>query len=187
LTAPAEIVAVVLAAGRSIRFGGDKLLQPWRGKPLAAHIASTVSALPVTYRIAICPAGEESRAAIFSREAFEIVANDDPAAGMGHSLALGARRAMALDASAMLLCLADMPGVTRDHLQRLINAGATADAVVTEAAGTRTPPAIFSRTLLPQLAAFTGDKGARDLIRDAALVIASPEIVRDFDRPGDFS
>ena len=41
---------------------------------------------------------------------------------MGTSLALGARRAIALDADAMLVCLADMPYVTRAHIALMIGA-----------------------------------------------------------------
>jgi molybdenum cofactor cytidylyltransferase len=186
LIAPAEIVAVVLAAGRSMRFGGDKLLHTYRGKPLAAHIAETLAAMPYGHRIAVCPAGDDERSAVFVSCGFGILANDDPAAGMGRSLALAARAAMGRSATALLVCLADMPHVTADHLRALIAAGDAADAVATEADGTRGPPAIFRSTLFPRLGSLAGDSGARELIRSAAVVTTSPHIVRDYDTPEDF-
>jgi molybdenum cofactor cytidylyltransferase len=184
LTAPKRVVAVVLAAGRAERFGSDKLLHPLDGKPLAEHVAATLSALPLIARIAICPAGNGARRDLFLRHGFDIVDNPHPEQGMGTSLALGAQRAITLDADAMLVCLADMPYVTREHLLALLKVDAP--AVATESNGTRSPPAVFARALLPELATLTGDHGARALLKTAATVSAAPALVRDFDTPADF-
>jgi len=35
---PADVTAVILAGGRSTRFGGDKALATWRGRPLVDHV-----------------------------------------------------------------------------------------------------------------------------------------------------
>ncbi|HVY51618.1 MAG TPA: nucleotidyltransferase family protein [Devosia sp.] len=184
MSAPEPIVALVPAAGLARRFGGDKLLAAWRGKPLAAHIADTLQSMGLR-RIAVCPRGNGPRAALFEERGFEIVWNDDPEAGLGRSLALGAGRAIALGAGAMLVCLADMPNVTAAHLLRLAGALAPGAAVATEAGGIRTPPAIFSAARLPALARLTGDRGGRLLLADAAAVPASAELVRDIDTPAD--
>ncbi|MFL5507265.1 MAG: NTP transferase domain-containing protein, partial [Gemmatimonadales bacterium] len=42
MTTSAPVVAVLLAAGRATRFGGEKLLAPLAGRPLAGHIADTL-------------------------------------------------------------------------------------------------------------------------------------------------
>lgn len=184
---PDRIVAVVLAAGASRRFGGDKLLHALGGKPLAAHIADTLGAIKLDHRLAVCPAGDAIRAELFAARGFEVVVNDDPGRGMASSLALGAGRAIALGATAMLVCLADMPYVTADHLAALIAAIEGSDVVATEAGGTRSPPAGFTAKVLPELTRLTGDHGARRLLRSAAVVTASPELVRDIDRPSGLS
>jgi molybdenum cofactor cytidylyltransferase len=173
----------VLAAGSAVRFGGDKLMHPLAGRPLAEHITITLASLPVASRVAVCPAGS-ARRELYERSGFEIVENPHPEQGMGTSLALGARRAIALDADALLVCLADMPFVTRAHLLALLSVEGA--AVATECAGVRTPPAIFVRALLPDLATLTGDRGARGLLRGAATVVADAALVRDFDTPDDF-
>lgn len=185
MTAARRVAAVVLAAGTSTRFGGDKLLHPLNGRPLAEHIATTLSDLPLTARLAVCPSGNSARRDLFVRHGFEVIDNPQPEDGMGRSLSLGAQRAIALDADAMLVCLADMPFVTRDHLMALL--AADGPAVATECNGTRSPPAVFARELLPQLAVLTGDQGARALIKSAATIIAAPDLVRDFDTPADFA
>jgi molybdenum cofactor cytidylyltransferase len=185
LTAARRVVALVLAAGRSTRFGGDKLVHPLDGKPLAEHIATTLADLPFTARLAICPAYNAARRELFQRHGFEIVDNVHPEHGMGTSLALGAQRAIALDADALLVCLADMPYITREHVLALLSADAPTAA--TECNGTKIPPAIFARELLPALAVSTGDRGARDLLRTAATITVAPALVRDFDTPADFA
>ena len=100
---PEPIAAVVLAAGLSTRFGGDKLLYPYAGKPLAAHIADTLAGMPLDWRIAIVPPAPSPREALFRERGFELVANPDPQQGMGASLALGAQRATELGAAALLV------------------------------------------------------------------------------------
>jgi molybdenum cofactor cytidylyltransferase len=173
----------VLAAGSASRFGSDKLLHPLDGRPLGEHIAMTLSDVPVAARLAVCPVGS-ARRELFERHGFEVIDNPHPEQGMGMSLALGATRAIALDADALLVCLADMPFVTREHLDALL--AVDADAVVTEAVAARSPPAVFARKLLPELATLSGDHGARHLLKSAAIVPAEPAIVRDFDTLADF-
>ncbi|MDB5541098.1 MAG: CTP:molybdopterin cytidylyltransferase [Devosia sp.] len=186
MTAPETVVAVVLAAGLSRRFGGDKLLHPIAGKALGAHIADTVATIPFASRIAVCPAGNTGRGELFTARGFELIINDDPQLGMGASLALGARRAMALDADAMLVCLADVPHVTSSHLLAVIEALGSGEVAATGSLGTRGPPAIFARSLLGRLAELSGDTGGKNLLQAATLVDAAPEIMRDFDTLDDF-
>lgn len=184
---PEPIAAVVLAAGLSTRFGGDKLVYPHAGKPLAAHIADTLAALPLSWRIAIVPPAPSPRGELFAERGFELVTNPDPREGMGASLALGARRATELGAAALLVCLADMPNVTTVHLMRLIDASESNDPVATGFDNSRGPPAVFSSRLFPELAAISGDHGAKHLLASATLIAAPPGLARDFDTSADFN
>lgn len=186
MTAPERTVAVVLAAGLSRRFGADKLLHRLGDKPLGAHIADTLATIPFAGRIAICPTGNARRARLFAARGFELIVNDDPQRGMGTSLSLGAARAMAMDADAMLVCLADVPYVTSSHLVAVVEALGPAEAAASRTLGMRGPPAAFSRSLFAQLAELSGDTGAKHLLRSATLVDAAPETMRDFDTLDDF-
>lgn len=182
---PDRVAAVILAAGLSTRFGGDKLVYPYSGKPLAAHIADTLAALPVRWRLAIVPPAPSSRRELFTERGFDLVTNPEPRQGMGSSLALGAQRATELGATALLVCLADMPNVTSAHLTALLAAD-DSDAVATGFDNSRGPPVMFSRRLFPDLASLSGDHGARHLLAGARLIAAPPGLSRDFDTPTDF-
>ena len=175
-----RVAALVLAAGESRRFGSDKLLHELDGVPLAAYVASSLKALPFGWRLAVTT---PSRAPLF--DGYEILDNPNPSRGMGSSLAIGAWRAMALGAEAMLVCLADMPFVSRAHLMALVDA--KADVVATVADGVRSPPVLFAARYFAELTSLTGDHGARHLLRDAIAVEAPAQMVRDFDEPADFS
>lgn len=185
MTAARRVAAVVLAAGFSSRFPGDKLLHWFQDKPLAEHIALTLGRVAVDSRVAICPPHNPLRRELFRRHGFDVADNPDPARGMGTSLAVAAERAIALDVDAMLVCLADMPLVTCEHVDALL--AVDAEVVATEAAGVRSPPIVFARAVLPELLTLTGDHGPRLLQRLAATVEADPEMVRDFDMPDDFA
>ena len=184
MIAPDRIVAVVLAAGAATRFGADKLLHPFEGKALAAHIADTLSGMPFAHRFAIVPAGNDRRAELFTNRRFDTIANSDPSEGLSSSLALGAGMAAALGAEAMLLALADMPFVTRAHISLLI--GAAGDrAVATQHMGVRSPPAIFPSSMYADLMALTGDRGAKPLLEAAVTLEADAALVRDIDTMAD--
>lgn len=186
MTGPETIVGVILAAGLSTRFGGDKLLHVLDGKPLGAHIADTMATLPLAARFAVCPTGARGRVELFEGRGYGIISNPRPAAGMGSSLKLAAERAMALEADALVVCLADMPYVTGEHLRRLVAATVDRPAAATRVAGHVTPPAVFRRPMLERLMQLSGDHGARDLLAGARLVEADERVGRDFDTPEDF-
>jgi molybdenum cofactor cytidylyltransferase len=185
LTALSQVAALVPAAGRSTRFGGDKLLADLAGKPLAAHVADLLAGMELGHLLAICPLGNTARADLFAARGFEIVWNDDADHGLGHSLALGAGKAQLLGMSAVLVCLADMPAVTGAHLERLLAAATEGAAVATEVDGIRMPPALLPRSLFPTLRTLSGDRGAKVLLAEARTVVAGRRLSRDIDTRSD--
>lgn len=181
-------VAVLLAAGLSRRFGGPgKLLASFKGSPLALHAARTIAALPLSRRIAVCRSDDEQLASMLAEIGFTVVRNPDAARGLGSSLALGVEAAV--DAEALLVCLADMPLVTALHLRTVVErVGPTGIAASMPAQGESPgPPAAFGRERLPELRGMTGDKGARHLLQGAELVLAPAGTLADFDTPEDIA
>lgn len=174
----AKIAVAILAAGESKRFGSDKLMAVLKGRPLGLHISELLCAMPFGWHFAVCSKG----AALlqhFSKSGFETIENASPEKGQSHSLHLAVKAASATEASALLVVLADMPFVTRGHIENLMQAGG---GVIASTSGAfPMPPAIFPREFWPQLLETTGDAGARNLLRDATFVHAPPSELRDID------
>jgi molybdenum cofactor cytidylyltransferase len=180
------VAVLLLAAGRSERFGRDKLLAKLDGVPVLLHAATRLAALETGWRIAVCredsPLVEDLTAL-----GFDVIVNPDPARGLSTSLALAAARAEAVGAEAALVALGDMPFVSLGHFRALLSAFDPAAAPVAASGrqGVAMPPAIFGREYFTALQKAKGDRGARDLLVDATRVAADPAELADIDRPED--
>jgi molybdenum cofactor cytidylyltransferase len=183
-----NIAAILLAAGRSQRFGADnKLLVPLAGEPLALHAARRIVELAPGRRVAVCPDNHGMLARHLTAEGFEIVVNAHPERGLSQSLSRGIADAALGPEVAALICLADMPFVSTGHLRNLLTRfdPSTAPVVATTNGAATMPPALFARSLFEKLQRGEGDRGGKTLFADAALVRASADELVDIDRPGD--
>jgi molybdenum cofactor cytidylyltransferase len=181
MIAAEDAVLVLLAAGKSARFSGDrcKLDEPLGGTPLGLHAALTVADVPFKARVAVV-----GRCRInYAAHGFELIENLDPVGDMASSLRLGVARAQEQGAAAIVVVLADMPRITAAHVRRLLAAADGSSAVVASATpgASPRPPAVFGCDLFARLSSLTGDHGARDLIRAARHVEASAAALVDID------
>jgi len=175
------IAAVLLAAGRSTRFGtADKLAAPLGDRPLGLHAAGTLATLPLAARFVVCRPGPHAW------PGFERIVNARPEAGLAHSIALGIAAARKGGAEAVLVALADMPFVTAAHLARLLDRHDGPNTLAASSDGRhRMPPALFGTRWFDALEELTGDRGARALLDKADEVVASPDELRDIDTMDD--
>ena len=181
----ADIAVAVLAAGRGVRFGSDKLMTDLDGRPMGLHIAQTLEQMGFGWRLAVCGNGAASMQH-FSAAGFQIFTNSTPETGQAHSLHLAVKAAQATEAKALLVVLADMPFVSAKHIAALV--AAYDGNIVASTNGTAPmPPAIFPRDTWPMLLATTGDAGARGLLKNARLIAAPSAELRDIDTPADLS
>jgi molybdenum cofactor cytidylyltransferase len=177
--------AVILAAGRSSRMGGEhKLLAEWRGKPLVAHVADAVAAAGLLPPVVVLGArAEEVRAALGGRPA-TFVEPADYAEGLSRSLRAGIA-AVPPAWSGAIICLADMPRVTPALLQAL--AAAPGDIALPVWGGKRGNPVRWSRRHFARLMALEGDVGGKAVLADASVLteIAAPDdgVLDDIDTP----
>jgi molybdenum cofactor cytidylyltransferase len=184
-----DIHALVLAAGSGSRFGGGKLMAPWRGGVLldgALDAAFAAQARSVTVVVGADPGvGDHARA-----RGATVVEAADHALGLSASLKAGVA-ALPEDARGVLVFLGDMPLVPHGVLKPLaeaIEAGAPAAAPVF--GGKIGNPAALSAGLFPQVLALQGDRGARAILEalgEALVRVQSPGsgVLIDIDRPGD--
>lgn len=177
-----KTVLILLAAGRSERFGdiGNKLDQPFLGRPLGLHVAVALEDMPFQERVAVVGGSSLD----YGRHGFRVIRNEDPALGMSSSVCLGVAHAEEHSAEAVLIALADMPRVTAAHIYRVFDAAEDAMSVVASSDGSDTkPPALFGRGQFQCLKELSGSTGARDMVRAGRHVVTSPAELIDVDTP----
>jgi molybdenum cofactor cytidylyltransferase len=186
----ANVAAVILAAGQARRMGGaNKLTALFDGVPLVRKVAEQVirsSANPV-----IVVTGHRAEAIHAALQGLEVrtVHNADYAAGLATSLRSGLA-AVPQEAAGALVILADMPGVTSDGLDQLVEAFRRSEGpaiILPTFEGKRGNPVLWSRHFFPELMKITGDTGARHILgaHEAAIerVEMGPAAVTDVDTP----
>ncbi len=188
---PLAVAALMLAAGYSRRFGADKrraALADGRSL-LTASLALPCAALDEVWLV-LRP--DETPAGLGLPAAVRIVQDPASAQGMGHSLAAGARRLLAeSSAQAVAIFLADMPRIRRDSLDALL-AQADAECILLPSyRGSRGHPVLFGRRFWPQLAALSGDTGAKSVIQQhpgavRIVELDDPGLVLDIDTAEDW-
>jgi molybdenum cofactor cytidylyltransferase len=184
LTGP--VVGVLLAAGSAVRFGGDKLMAALDGTPLAVRALEHLTAA-VDEIVAVVRPGDVVLADSLRGQGARVTVCPRAAEGMGVSLAWGVRAAPA--AAAWIVALADMPWIRAETIASVANAlrsGATIAAP--EYRGTRGHPVGFSRALYGELAALSGDEGAKALLEGhpiSRVAVDDPGALRDVDTPSD--
>jgi molybdenum cofactor cytidylyltransferase len=180
---PEDTALILLAAGRSARFGDrDKLEQDYLGEPLAFHVVTALEAVPFACRIAVV----SNTCVDFAARGFEVVHDDEPDTGVPGSVRLGLTAARKADPEAVLIAFADMPRVTAAHLHRMLDYADGDDTILASSDGKRPrPPALFGRNRFDWLMSLTGDRGAREMIMKAHHVIAVANELIDIDTPED--
>jgi molybdenum cofactor cytidylyltransferase len=186
------IAAIVLAAGLARRMGGrQKLLLPLAGKPVVRWSVEHVLA---HVQDAVVVTGRDDQAV---REALaglpvRFVVNPCPEAGQGSSIASGAS-ALSPSAAAALVVLGDQPRLPAGVIPALLAArNRTGKAIVAPVyRGTRGTPVLFDAAVFPELAALTGDVGARSVVdarveRVATVQVDAP-VPLDVDTPEDLA
>lgn len=171
------LALILLAAGRSTRAGGlFKLLVERDGVPLVAHAAAALARSRAGTRLVVLGhRAAEVRAAVAAVDAAALfVEAVDYADGLSASLRRGIA-ALPDEIEAVAVCLADMPDVDGDLVDRLFAARDPAtgrDVAIATRAGVRGNPVVLPRRLFPAVEQLTGDVGARPILaREAAAIV----------------
>jgi molybdenum cofactor cytidylyltransferase len=112
------IDAIVLAAGRSLRMGTQKLLLPFAGQTVIGHIIDQVLAAPIRTAFIVVAAGDHAVRSALANRAVNFVENPDPEGDMLSSVRAGLR-ALPPDTSAALIALGDQPSIRTEVIRTL--------------------------------------------------------------------
>jgi CTP:molybdopterin cytidylyltransferase MocA len=160
------VSAVLLAAGAGSRFGGGKLLAPYRGRPLIEASLSNLADAPVGETVVVVGDEAERLREVCSPYDVRVVENPAWAEGMSTSVRAGLR-SLGPEARAAVVLLADQPLVGAGAVERLVAAfEAGARVAVATYGGRPRNPVLFSREVWPLLMKeLSGDEGARPFLR----------------------
>ena len=184
---------MLLAAGASERLGTPKQLVQFEGKSLLRRAAG--AALASCCNPVVVVLGAESAACAAELDGLELLLahNADWKSGMASSVRTGLEALLTEDGlEAVLFMVCDQLLVTPDILNSLVHAFEAGNhpIIASEYDGEIGVPALFGRTLFPELLALSGPEGARKVIhrhRSETLLIAFPGGTLDIDTPTDLT
>ena len=169
-----RLTAIVLAAGRSRRFGTEnKLLADVGGE---AVIVRTLASITAVFDDTIVVTGPDHAgiAQVLSASAVRVVRCAGDQDGLGFSIAAGVRE-LAADCNGALILPGDMPIVTTRTLFEVVDAFAAHDGRrivhAVDRAGNQRNPVLWPRDAFAKLAALEGERGGKALISNAVTVL----------------
>ena len=154
------IAAVVLAAGRGTRWAGPghKLLADLDGRPLASHAIGAAAAAGLDELVVVT--GSADLSAVVPDGA-TVLHNELWSDGQASSIRLAVEHARRVGHEAIVVGLADMPGISAEAWRAV--ADAPGSLVVATFDGRRRPPTKVGRRYWSELPE-AGDTGARFLL-----------------------
>lgn len=185
-----SIHGLLLAAGSSNRFGEkNKLLAPIDGVPVVRHAAKTLVSSSINAITVVLGYEAERIRAVLEDLQVDFVVNTDYEKGQATSVRTGLQAVE--EEEAVLITLGDMPCVSVESIETLLNAYRTGTGAALAAAykGDRGNPVLFDRAYFDQILAVTGDTGARDVLLNAErprlVETNDPGVKQDIDQPVD--
>lgn len=186
------IRAIVLAAGRSRRMGAQKVLLPFGGKTVIAHIVDELlrSVIDEVY-VVVGHEGERVATALSGRPV-SVVANPDYGRGMLSSVRCGLR-ALPQPCEAILLALGDQPAVTCELVDTMVRSFTATDKGILAPLyqGQRGHPLLFSEHYRDEILTCHDEVGLRGLLRAHPndvfeLSVSTSAVLSDMDFPEDY-
>lgn len=187
-----NIGIVLLAAGEGRRYGSNKLVASYNGRPMfnycvdAASEALGLSGMSLGRGGSVIVTGYDEVARYATMRGFMPVINRKPEQGISLSLKMGLRELEHKDAILFAVC--DQPGVTADTFRRLISGYAAGDkglACLGQGKNKLGNPCIFSRQYFRELLRLEGDSGGKRVIMkhmdDLIIVPADDRELNDVD------
>ena len=183
------ISGILLAAGKSRRFGRDKLIQAFDHHHSIINQSVRIMVENIENVIVVIRPGDDLLRHELQQFTASIIECHDYSSGMSASIRCGIK-ACNTNSDGWIIALGDMPLVSSDTYQKILLALRDHELVTPFHQGTRGNPIGFGKSYLDVLLNLEGDKGARDLIKHPdtdifRLDVNDPGILMDIDTPED--
>lgn len=185
--------AIVLAAGAGSRMGRQKMLLPFSGRAVVAHVVEQLKQGGIVEGTVVTGADADDVARAVADCGFTIARNPDYTRGMLSSVRAGLMAAP--DAwTAALIALGDQPLITSEIVRAVLLAGADPQnlIVVPTSEGRRGHPMLLPRIYWKEILTQHDDVGLRGVLRAHAdqireVEVDSEDILCDVDTPEDYA
>lgn len=189
-----RVAAIILGGGRSTRMGPtNKLTSTFDGKPMIAHVADAALASKADGIILVTGHEKENVLKALAGRPMSYAHNPDFADGLSTSIKAGIKAATELDppVDAAIILLGDMPLITADLIDHLIDARDPADdkfICVPVVGKKRGNPVLWDASFFEDLLNLTGDVGAKALMAQNSDLVCEVPVdsdapLTDFDTP----
>lgn len=155
----ADTAIILMAAGIGRRFGSNKLLAPFRGRPLWEY--AWERAVEAKKELGIQVLMVSGYQPLLQAPEVIPVCNDLPLLGASHTVRLGVKEAERLGMQYAVFMVSDQPMLKTSSLKRLIEAREPGKIVCLSKDGRAGNPVVFHRDFFPELLALTGDRGGK--------------------------
>ena len=184
------ISAIVLAAGMSTRMGQNKLLLPFKNKPLIAHAVDILLASEVNEIVVVLGHEAEKVGSEIEVKPVRLIQNPNYQQGLSTSVRAGIE-AVSHRAEGVMICLADQPLLEPADLNRIVRAFTHAKRANKPIAvpffnGQRGNPVILDSCYREAILEVVGDVGCKGVIKRYpdkvfAVEMETDHVVRDVD------
>lgn len=177
-----NIGLIILAAGDSVRFGGNKLLHKIGDRKMYEYALDTAAQTGLD---TVVVTQYEEIAAAAEKRGFGTVINSSPELGISLSVKLGTEYFKTRDALVFAVC--DQPYLTAKTLLRLVDSFEHSPLTIARLTDGKRQgnPVVFDRRYIPELLSLEGDVGGRAVIRrrpgEVLLVKAAARELKDID------
>jgi molybdenum cofactor cytidylyltransferase len=183
-----SFAGVILAAGKSSRFGGQKVLVNWRGQPLVRHIAVNAIEAGLSPVIVVIGALVEPISQSLAGLDIEFVHNSDYEKGMGTSLRSGFK-VLPQTINGAFLFLGDQPCANQSLVKALIDHHGKGDVVIPVHNGQPGHPVLWNNNTFKRVASMNDNETGRSIQQEFSCFFldwSDPMILRDIDTREDY-
>lgn len=167
---------ILLAAGISSRLGKPKQLLSYKGKTLLQNVLSAAINAQLDPIIIVLGADESAIRNTIDQKNIYTIYNSEWQEGIASSIRCGLKELekVAPDTDAAILMVCDQPHITSSLLKELFTTQqqTVKPIVASYYNGVAGTPALFHKTIFPELLLLKGDKGAGKILREQTEQVA---------------